>query len=66
MPSGGTLRVAHLAKWAPPVHGGIETVVRELLAGLARLADQVEVDCYCYADRAGARRIAANVVLKQC
>lgn len=41
MPGPVPLHVLHLAKYAPPVHGGIETVVAELLAGCARRADQV-------------------------
>lgn len=53
MPGLARLHVLHLAKYAPPVHGGIETVVAELLAGCARRADQVTVDCYCYAKNSG-------------
>lgn len=44
------LRVLHLAKYAPPVRGGMETTTSELLAALAE-RDDLSLDCYCYADR---------------
>lgn len=58
------LRVLHLAKYAPPVRGGMETTTTELLAALAD-RDDVTVDCYCYADRSSEEQRSARVWLRR-
>lgn len=59
-----TLRVIHLCKWAPPVRGGIETIVRELASAMADRSD-IDLECWCYADRTGTRATAPNVVVRR-
>lgn len=58
------LRVVHLAKWAPPVRGGMETIVRELAAAMAHRSD-VDVEYCCYSDRDQTRATAPNVTLRR-
>lgn len=64
MRSSPHLRVLHLAKYAPPVRGGMETTTTELLAALAD-RDDVTVDCYCYADRSSDEQRSAQVWLRR-
>lgn len=58
------LRVLHLAKYASPARGGMETVVRELLAALDRHGG-VTVDCYCYAPQSSDERLSGAVTLRR-
>lgn len=58
------LRVLHLAKYAPPVRGGMETTTTELLAVLAQ-RDDVSLDCYCYADSSADEQRSARVWLRR-
>jgi len=60
------LRVLHLAKHAPPVRGGIETVVAELLGELARDPRGSDSTFLCFADRSGASSISPAVLLRRC
>lgn len=64
MRSSPNLRVLHLAKYAPPVRGGMETTMTELLTAFAERND-VTVDCYCYADRSSEERRSARVRLRR-
>lgn len=64
MRSSPHLRVLHLAKYAPPVCGGMETTTAELLAAFAD-RDDVMVDCYCYADRSSEEQRSARVWLRR-
>lgn len=59
------LRVLHLAKLAPTEHGGIETVVGELLAAIPRQRGSVTLDCYCYASYSSDERIGTAVTLRR-
>jgi len=53
------LRVAHLGKYYHPVHGGIETLVRELAHSQAALGCSVRVICMGH-DRGAATRVEAD------
>lgn len=61
-----TLRVLHLAKHAPPVRGGIETVVGELISELRRDRRGTDTTFLCYADRSAEDDLDAGVVLRRC
>lgn len=61
-----TLRVLHLAKHAPPVRGGIETVVGELVGELARDSRGIDATVLCFADRSATEEISSRVVLRRC
>ncbi|HVQ90132.1 MAG TPA: glycosyltransferase [Mycobacteriales bacterium] len=59
------LRVLHLAKLAPTEHGGIETVVGELLDAIPRQRQPVTLDCYCYAARSSDEQLGPAVTLRR-
>jgi hypothetical protein len=60
-----SLRVLHLAKLVPTEHGGIETVVGELLAAIPRQRGSVTFDCFCYASYSSDERIGTAVTLRR-
>ncbi len=60
MPEPAPLRVLHFAKWAPPIRGGMETVVRDLLNTHARREESLRIDCFCYSDTTANEQIAGN------
>jgi glycosyltransferase involved in cell wall biosynthesis len=59
------LRVLHLAKLAPTEHGGIETVVGELLDAIPRQRLPVTLDCYCYAPQSSDEQLGPAVTLRR-
>jgi glycosyltransferase involved in cell wall biosynthesis len=59
------LRVVHLAKLAPTEHGGIETVVGELLDAIPRQRHPVDLDCYCYAPDTSDEQLNPAVTLRR-
>jgi glycosyltransferase involved in cell wall biosynthesis len=56
IPSGSSLRIAHLGKFFHPSHGGIEVSVRSLAQAQAKLGCTVRVICMDH-ERGGATRI---------